>query len=168
MINLVRLSPAHLHQFIHLAQASKAFHQPWITLPQTPQAFKTWATIAGDETHCLRLITRPTDSALLGYIRLSQIVKGNFGSAYLSYGVFAEHAQQGYGKAAIKAMLRLAFNELKLHRIEANIQPANTASIALVKACGFQLEGYSPRYLKINGRWRDHERWAFVKGLSAF
>ena len=55
-----------------------------------------------------------------------------------------------------------AFRSLKLHRLEANIQPANAASIALVRACGFSKEGYSPRYLKIGGRWRDHERWAIL------
>jgi ribosomal-protein-alanine N-acetyltransferase len=55
-----------------------------------------------------------------------------------------------------------AFNEMKLHRLEANIQPANAASRALVKALEFRREGFSPRYLKINGRWRDHERWAIL------
>jgi ribosomal-protein-alanine N-acetyltransferase len=51
---------------------------------------------------------------------------------------------------------------LRLHRVEANIQPRNRASIALVKSLGFRQEGYSPRYLKIGGRWRDHERWALL------
>jgi ribosomal-protein-alanine N-acetyltransferase len=51
---------------------------------------------------------------------------------------------------------------LKLHRLEANIQPENLASIALVRACGFSKEGLSPRFLKKNGQWRDHERWALL------
>jgi ribosomal-protein-alanine N-acetyltransferase len=62
----------------------------------------------------------------------------------------------------LRAVVRHAFAKLKLHRLEANIQPTNVASIALVQACGFTKEGYSPRYLKIGGRWRDHERWAIL------
>jgi [ribosomal protein S5]-alanine N-acetyltransferase len=51
---------------------------------------------------------------------------------------------------------------MKLHRLEANIQPSNTRSIRLVKRLGFRREGHSPRYLKVAGRWRDHQRWAMV------
>jgi ribosomal-protein-alanine N-acetyltransferase len=59
-------------------------------------------------------------------------------------------------------VIRLAFRSYKLHRLEANIQPGNHRSIALVRGLGFAREGYSPRYLKIGGRWRDHERWALT------
>jgi ribosomal-protein-alanine N-acetyltransferase len=65
-------------------------------------------------------------------------------------------------REAIELVLRVAFSELRLHRLEANIQPGNHVSIALARGAGFKREGFSPRYLKISGRWRDHERWALL------
>ena len=65
-------------------------------------------------------------------------------------------------REGIELVLRRAFLTLRLHRIEANIQPGNRASIALAAGAGFRREGFSPRYLKIGGRWRDHERWAIL------
>jgi ribosomal-protein-alanine N-acetyltransferase len=68
----------------------------------------------------------------------------------------------GYMEEGLRLVLRHAFRDLGLHRVEAAIQPANERSIALVRRCGFRLEGFSPRYLKIGGRWRDHQRWALL------
>lgn len=64
--------------------------------------------------------------------------------------------------AGMKLILRHAFNELKLHRLEANVQPGNTKSLQLLMANGFNKEGYSPRYLNINDKWCDHERLAIT------
>ncbi len=64
--------------------------------------------------------------------------------------------------AGVRAVISRAFGELRLHRLEANIQPDNEASRRLVQRLGFRLEGFSPRYLKIAGKWRDHERWALT------
>ena len=100
---------------------------------------------------------------IVGVINLSQIFHGPLKSAYLGYGLFADFTGRGYATDAVRLMVRYAFNELKLHRIEANIQPNNTASIKLVARLGFSKEGFSPKYLKISGQWRDHERWALIK-----
>jgi len=83
-------------------------------------------------------------------------------SAYLGYYALAPYARRGYMRDGLELMLRYAFRTLHLHRVESNIQPANRRSIALVRRAGFAREGYSRRYLKIDGRWRDHERWALL------
>lgn len=88
--------------------------------------------------------------------------RGVFRSGYLGYQTGAPHARAGYMTEALALMLRQAFGPLRLHRVEANIQPGNRASIALARRAGFRLEGLSRRYLKIGGRWRDHERWALT------
>ena len=95
-------------------------------------------------------------------INVSEIVRGPFRSAYLGYYAFVPHAGHGYMTEALTLALRWAFRGLRLHRVEANIQPGNQASRALVRGLGFRREGFSRRYLKVAGRWRDHERWALV------
>ena len=59
-------------------------------------------------------------------------------------------------------IVNFAFKKLRLHRLEANIQPENKASIALAKTCGFMKEGFSPKFIKKGGKWKDHERWALL------
>ncbi|MBC8107364.1 MAG: GNAT family N-acetyltransferase [Anaerolineae bacterium] len=123
------------------------------------------------DDHACFLIRRTDDDAIAGVININQIIRGFFHSGYLGYYGFRPLDGQGLMTDAMELVLRHAFTKMKLHRLEANIQPANSASIALVQRCGFRMEGRSPRYLKIAGRWRDHERWAITiedwRGRSA-
>ncbi|MGE5686606.1 MAG: GNAT family N-acetyltransferase [Gemmatimonadota bacterium] len=115
-----------------------------------------------DDRAACRLIHRRADGALVGAINLTAIVRGMFQSGCLGCYIGASYAGRGYLTEVLQLMLRTAFRTLRLHRVEASIQPGNRASIALVERAGFRREGYSRRYLKIAGRWRDHERWALL------
>lgn len=150
-------------EYIALNQRSAAFNRGLASPPVTPAQFAAFLQVCQVDTNAWFFICRRTDDVILGSISLSQIFRGGFRSAYLGYQIGAEFARQGYMTEAIALMLRYAFKDLKLHRLEANIQPGNLASIALVKRAGFTREGYSRRYLKICGRWRDHERWALLR-----
>ena len=99
---------------------------------------------------------------LAGVVNVNEIVRYSFQSAYLGYYAFTPHAACGFMREGLQLVIERAFDELRLHRLEANIQPANVRSIALVRSLGFRNEGLSRRYLKISGRWRDHERWALL------
>ena len=89
-------------------------------------------------------------------------MRGWFRSAYLGYYAFAPFAGQGYMTEAFGLALDHAFGKLRLHRVEANVQPGNRRSNALVVRVGFTREGYSRRYIRIAGRWRDHVRYAML------
>lgn len=148
--------------FLSLVRVSRTLHAGWVQPPATPGQFRAYLERAQQADMACFVVTDRATGALCGVVNLSHIVRGPFRSAYMGYYGFAPTAGQGYVRAGVKAVTREAFGPLKLHRVEANIQPGNAASIALVQACGFTLEGYSPRYLKIGGRWRDHERWALL------
>ncbi len=149
-------------EFLALVRRSRRLHHPWVRPPDTPAKFRAWLARAGGDAFRPYLVCARRGGALLGVINLSQIFHGNFRSAYSGYYGDAAAAGRGYVAEGMRLLIRHAFSTLKLHRLEANIQPGNRASIRLAKACGFRLEGYSPRYLKIAGRWRDHERWAIT------
>jgi len=149
-------------EFITLMRASAGFHRPWASAPTDDERFAAYVADARRPDFEAMLLCRQQDTSIVGFFNLSQITRGSLQSAYLGYAVGKAYARQGYMRIGLQLVLRHAFVTLRLHRIEANIQPDNYASIALASGAGFQREGFSPRYLKIGGRWRDHERWAIL------
>jgi [ribosomal protein S5]-alanine N-acetyltransferase len=148
--------------FTAAACASRKLHASWTRAPETPRQFRDWlASFTSPTNHGLLVCQRATNE-VIGVISITNIVLGRFRSGYLGYYMFSGFERQGLMTEAMRLAVRHAFRSLKLHRLEANIQPANLASIAVVRKCGFKKEGFSPKYLKIAGRWRDHERWAIV------
>jgi ribosomal-protein-alanine N-acetyltransferase len=127
-----------------------------------PAQFERMMTDAEMESNEYFLICAADTQAIAGTINLSQIFRKSFQNAYLGYMLGAGHTGRGYMSDAVSIVLRFAFADLKLHRIEANVQPSNLPSIRVLERNGFTKEGFSKRYLKIGGRWRDHERWAII------
>jgi [ribosomal protein S5]-alanine N-acetyltransferase len=150
-------------EFVRLARASRDLHRPWVYAPETNGQFDLYLARTRVPNERGLLVCRRDDDAIVGVYNLSQIARGFFQSAYLGYYAFAPNAGRGLMAEGLQLVLRYAFDELKLHRVEANIQPGNERSKRLVERAGFRQEGYSPRYLKIGGRWRDHERWALTR-----
>jgi [ribosomal protein S5]-alanine N-acetyltransferase len=149
-------------EFVALNRASEKLHRGLVSPPTSPAQFTSFLKRSRQADCACFLICRVKDDRIVGSINLSQIFLGGFRNAYLGYYICAPYAGQGYMSEGLRLMLQYAFKRLRLHRLEANIQPANLVSIALVQRAGFVREGYSRRYLKICGQWRDHERWAIL------
>ena len=150
-------------ELIRCNQESRTDHYPWAA-PFIDQAgFEAWFGRILTGPH-IGLVAREVASGqVAGLVNLSQILFTPFArSAFLGYHGMLGFTGRGLMTEAVRLAVAHAFGPLGLHRVEANIQPANTHSIALVKRLGFRLEGFSPRYLRIDGDWRDHERWALL------
>jgi ribosomal-protein-alanine N-acetyltransferase len=152
-----------LAEFTALAKKSERFHRGLMRFAKTKTEFEGFLERAVDPSSEVLLICEAGSGAIAGMINLSQIFYGPLKSAYMGYGLGVDFTGKGYATEAVELMTRHAFTNLGLHRLEANIQPGNIASINVVKRAGFRKEGYSPRYLKIGGTWRDHERWAITR-----
>jgi [ribosomal protein S5]-alanine N-acetyltransferase len=149
-------------EFLRLAAESRELHRPWTYPPERADQFEElFARSRREDCVCLLACLRE-GGHIAGVLIVSQIVRGAFQSAYLGYYAHQRHANRGYMREAMAQTVDHAFGRLALHRLEANIQPANRASIALARSAGFRLEGFSPRYLLIGGQWRDHERYAIT------
>ncbi|WP_058477985.1 GNAT family N-acetyltransferase [Legionella steigerwaltii] len=160
-IHLRQLNQIDEVDFLLTMQKSRDFHYPFVTAPQTHEEFQAYLqkSLQADR-RCFLALNQNED--IIGVFNISEIVQGVFQSAYLGYFASVTYAGQGLMSQALKLVLKEIFLDLKLHRIEANIQPANTSSINLAIQNGFFKEGFSPRYLKINGVWCDHFRFALT------
>ena len=167
-VRLRPLVPDDQDEFIAQARASTGLHHPWYSTATTPEAFRAYLVRLSQPATEAFLVCLRDGGAMVGMITIDSIVRGRFQSATLSYAAFTPAAGRGYMSEGLALVLRHAFCELRLHRLEANIQPANQASLRLAGRLGFRKEGYSPAMLFIDGAWRDHERWAITREMTAF
>jgi [ribosomal protein S5]-alanine N-acetyltransferase len=158
---------ADAEEFTARARESAALHHPWLFPPVTVDDYATYAgRLIGDPSRVGFLVCERADEGrIAGFVNINNIVHGAFRSGALGYGAFAHAAGRGLLSEGFGLVLRYAFGPLGLHRLEANIQPDNKASIALVRRHGLRLEGISPAFLHIGGAWRDHERWAITSEM---
>lgn len=163
LVHLREPSLADFHEFQSAVKRSRQLHRGWVSPPVSMSAFRAY--LARNQCHDFRgfLICCNRTDAIAGVVNISQIYYGPLQSAYLGFYAFEGYQGKGLMRQGLQLVVRFAFRRLKLHRLEANIQPKNRRSLALVQSLGFRQEGFSPRYLKLAGRWRDHERWAILR-----
>ncbi|MFE6976329.1 GNAT family N-acetyltransferase [Streptomyces sp. NPDC057682] len=161
-VELRPLTLADQDEFCAMVAASAELYGPWMQLPSTPDAFREWMHRFDDGSNMGFLIRNRETGEATGTVNINSVIRGRYQGASLGYAAFAPSAGRGYMTEGLTLVLRYAFEQLRLHRLEASIQPANTASLAVVRRLGFQYEGLSPAYLYIDGAWRDHERFSLA------
>ncbi|MFL9873039.1 GNAT family N-acetyltransferase [Paraburkholderia megapolitana] len=166
LVRLSRATRADAADLIAANSASREYHLPWVTSFNDQSGFDNWFARGLTGPNVGLVAREAASNRVVGVINLNEIVAGAFQSAYLGYYGMADFSRTGLMTEALRMAIDFAFGELGLHRLAANIQPENVASIALVRRVGFRQEGFSPRYLRIDGEWRDHERWALLADAS--
>ena len=160
-VSLIEVAASDGPELVQAHIESRDYHHPWVTTFTDPTQFAAWFARI-DRDRMMSFVARHRDGRIVGLCTLSEIVRGGFQSAYLGFHGMVASAGQGLMTEAVKLTVKHAFGVIGLHRVEANIQPDNSRSIALVRRLAFTREGYSRDYLNIGGRWRDHERWALL------
>jgi ribosomal-protein-alanine N-acetyltransferase len=136
-VELARPSARWARSFLAAVRRSRELHRPWVAPPSTPAAYRGYLRRmrqAGNAGYFLRL---RGSGELVGVVNISEIVLGAFRSGYLGYYVFAPHQRQGLMTEGLSLVLDDALRRRGLHRLEANLQPGNEASIRLVARLGF-------------------------------
>lgn len=159
-VSLVKPGYRHEESFLRAVRKSRGFHKGLVSPPRNPEDFRRYVDSLRRKNRLGFIVALSESDEMAGVVNVSEIVRGLFQSAYLGYYAFLPYAGHGFMWQGMSKVIRHCFRDLRLHRLEANIQPDNERSIMLVRSLGFSKEGYSPRYLKVCGRWRDHERWA--------
>ena len=149
-------------EFTANAKSSAKFHRNLVNPPKNRADYEDFLTRNESEANEYLLICQKSNGAIVGAVNLSQIFRRVFQNCYLGYYLFEKFTGKGLMTEAVELILRHAFQNLKLHRVEANVRPENLPSIAVLQRCGFTKEGFSRKYLKIGGKWRNHERFAII------
>jgi ribosomal-protein-alanine N-acetyltransferase len=162
-VRLERPSARREREFLDSALRSRTLHRGFVAPPSTPSEYRAYLRRSRRDEQCSFFVIEPESDALAGVVNINDIVRDAEQSGRLGYYAFTPWAGAGLMRAGLRLVIAVAFRELGLHRLEANIERRNERSIALVEGFRFKREGTARGFLKIGNRWRDHERWALLK-----
>ena len=170
-LKLISPNRLYLDSIMDYQKRNKEFLEIWE--PKRPETFYTaeyqraWIKAEQKEIKklsgfCMIIVKASEPWKVIGTIKLSNILYGNFCSCFLGYRLDKNETNKGYMTEAVQKMLQIAFDDLNLHRVEASVIPSNEPSKAVLKKAGFQYLGVSSSYLKIYGEWHRHELYEYI------
>lgn len=146
----------------HLVPWEPAWPRDDLTKSAYRRRLKHYQREARDDLGYAYLVFEAESDTLIGGLTLSNVRRGVTQSAMLGYWLGLPFVGRGRMTAAVRAVLPQAFETLRLHRVEAAVQPGNARSVGVLNRAGFTEEGLARRYLKINGAWQDHLLFAIL------
>ena len=169
-IALRAFAPGDVSELTALRVRNRDFLGPWE--PRRSEGFFTEAgqraeierdrhEWVADRTYAFAVVERD-GGAMRGRIALANVVRGAWENATLGYFVDEEVGGRGYASEAVSLALDFAFGPCRLHRVQAAVMPKNARSRRVLEKNGFRHEGFSPRYLRLDGDWRDHNLFAIT------
>mgnify|MGYP006161382255 CR=1 FL=1 len=162
-VHLRRPTKADEGEFIEMARVSKDYHFPWVYPASDSRSYRGYIDRLSSGLTIGFLVVRNSDRKLVGVVNINDILMGGYCSGSLGYYGNVRMAGIGYMREGLSLAVKQAFLKHHFHRLEANVQPENFRSLRLIDTLGFQKEGFSPKFLNINGVWKDHERFALLK-----
>lgn len=159
-VRLERPSARRERDYLDAAHRSRALHRGFVTVAATPHEYRDYLRRAHRDNQESYFVIVAESCELAGVVNVNDIMREPQQSGRLGYYAFVPHAGSGLMREGLVQVINLAFLELGLKRLDANIQPGNRRSLALVAGLGFRRDAEARGYLKIGGRWRDHERWS--------
>lgn len=162
-VSFRHLRPRDRKEFLALTTRDAEHHKGWVVNPQTEQEFDNYLARYDGVNAYGFVLTAASDDGIVGYVNLNNVLRGPYQSAKLGFAVFGMFTRLGIATVCLQKIARYAFEDLDLHRLEADIRPQNQNSRKIVKRLGFTYEGMSKDFIKIDGEWRDHERWSITR-----
>lgn len=170
VVTIELLDAHHAQEVVALMMANRGFLEPFeprrpdsdFTLGGQRQRIQEAIGLRkSDRAYAFAVFARDT-GLMVGRVALSNVARGAWQNATLGYWIAEEHNGKGYATEAVRLALRFAFEQIHLHRVQAGVMPENVASARVLAKAGFRVEGWAPRYLKINDAWRDHDQFAIT------
>jgi ribosomal-protein-alanine N-acetyltransferase len=163
-LTIATIPPGRARQVADFYRRNREFHRPWEPLRDESyynpefhrQVLKGQARDSGALYFWIYLKTDGDEERIIGSVSFSNIIRGFFQSCFVGYKMDQFEVNKGYTTEALSRCVDHVFAQDGLHRLEANIMPANGASLRVAEKCGFAAEGLARNYLRIQGRWEDH------------
>ncbi len=165
MVHLRRPTVEDRDEWVALREGSLAHLLPWEPRQKMKSERERWESFfntSDTEDRKRFLICLNADGRIVGYVGLNDIRHGAMMGCAAGYWIAKPYTRKGYMTEALGLAIRHAFRALGLHRVEAGVQPHNKASLGVVRKVGMRNEGTALRFLQIDGKWCDHERWAIT------